>query len=213
MPCASKPLEAVQQNKEISTFAGKEIGAIIDAIATLRINAFKEFPYFYEGTLEAERAYLQNYLHHEHSLLSIVKINEEIVAQLTGTPLVNGLKVIGDAPRLFKQAGLAVENYYYIGEAITLEKYRNQGLIETMLALHEQKIKAWGFKAICFLTGEADQEDLALKPSNYIDFESVLKKHGCTKTEIRIYDSWPTILADGSVKEKQHSLVFWIKDL
>ena len=66
---------------------GAEIEPHLEALGGLRMAVFREFPYLYEGTLAAEREYLQVYVRSPRSLVVFVRDGERTVGATTCVPL------------------------------------------------------------------------------------------------------------------------------
>ena len=48
-------LSTVMQEFQVQTFQGEQILAYIPAVAKLRIEVFREYPYLYDGSLDSYR--------------------------------------------------------------------------------------------------------------------------------------------------------------
>ena len=54
---------------DFRVYKGKEISALVEDLAELRIHIFKEFPYLYEGNKAFEYEYLNKYVESDCSFL------------------------------------------------------------------------------------------------------------------------------------------------
>ena len=62
----------------ILPLTGEAINPYIDALAQLRIDVFREYPYLYDGEMEYERRYLQTFGQAPDSLLVVVLDGEAV---------------------------------------------------------------------------------------------------------------------------------------
>ena len=72
---------------EIHTFNGAEVARHLDAVAALRIEVFRDWPYLYEGDADYERGYLAAYAKSRESLFVLAFDGDEVVGASTGMPL------------------------------------------------------------------------------------------------------------------------------
>jgi len=72
---------------EIKIIHGKAIADYLPAVAALRIEVFRAFPYLYQGNLDYEQRYLQTYVNSPESLCVLVFDGRSIVGASTGVPL------------------------------------------------------------------------------------------------------------------------------
>ena len=71
----------------IKLYTDDTASQFIDAIAELRINVFREYPYLYDGDKVYENKYLAKFLAAEDSLIAIAFHGDKVVGALTGLPL------------------------------------------------------------------------------------------------------------------------------
>lgn len=70
----------------------------------------------------------------------------------------------------------------------------------------------WGYTTVCFAAVERSNNH-PLQPSRYSPIDDLYRKVGFTKTNLSFAYTWPTIQADGSVRDEEHPMMFWAKDL
>ncbi len=184
----------------------------VNTLAEMRINLFKNFPYLYAGSLnEREIGYVKRFAQNEHALLGIAQIENTVAGMLTGIPLVCDLEIVAHADSIFAAAGLNAHEYYYFGDALVLQQFRNLGIARALFAVLEAKVKSLGYKKACFLVEDGDEHH-PMRPENFKQ-GLLWSKLGYKKTSILATMSWPTIQVNGAVQECNHTLTFWIKDL
>ena len=71
------------QEITISTHTGEAARPFLTEIALLRIAVFREFPYLYEGSLEYEMQYLNDYLSSKNSLIVLATHGSVIIGAST----------------------------------------------------------------------------------------------------------------------------------
>ena len=99
--------------------------AHLDALGTLRISVFREYPYLYDGSLEYERDYLRVYLRSKGSLVVLAFDDDRVVGATTCLPMLD------EGPEFqaaFVKAGYDLSMICYFGESILLPQYRGQGV-------------------------------------------------------------------------------------
>lgn len=192
----------------LQIFLAPQLDFLIDTIGQLRLETYKDYPYFYYGTLELEREYLQLYNESKDGMVAQAEIDGKLAGVLTGKPLC----AFEQAAQFFEDAGYDPKEYYYFGEIIVIPQFRRLGIARKLFAMLEQKIRELGYKKVCFMIID-EQEIDSLKPENYED-PTLLSMHlGYSKMNIVMSHDWPTIQKDGTVKNNTHDMVFWEKQL
>lgn len=189
----------------------KDIAPYLPFVAEQRINAYKEYPYLYEGKMEEEISYLDWFSKLKHSAIVIAFYNDEPVGFITGTALSAFDEHFKGSIDLFKNAGLPYATYYYISDAIVLPEHRNKLLVTQMAQLMEEHADILGYTATCFVCEH--HESHPLKPENYKELDELFKKNGYSKTEMVVAYNWPTRQIDGGDKMQLHAMNYWIKQL
>lgn len=196
----------------IREYIGDSIKPHLDEVARWRLQHFREFPYLYAGTFEYEREYLQGMIGDNKSMLLMIDDQQgQLVGISTGVPLCGGAEIVGDAPKLFRGAGLQAEKYYYFGEVIIAPDARGKSVARKMFDHQEARAASWGFASGCLAVVVREKPD-ARQPKYYVDSDKVWCGLGYSKTQLTFEYEWPTIQVDGSVRETSNSLVFWTKD-
>lgn len=182
----------------------------IDALAQMRITYFREYPYLYEGKKEYEVHYLAEYQQNAIDAYLVQAFDEkQLVGILTGCAFTSDIEIIRDGTRLFKQNGLLVEQYYYIGEAIIIPGYRDKKILPRLLYILGTKVKQLNkYQSLCFLTVVRNEDD-ERKPDDYGSTDLLWEKLGCERPGIRASFEWPTIMHDSSVQTIFNEVEFW----
>lgn len=196
----------------IKLLQGRDIEPHIDAVSHLRTKLFREFPYLYEGSIAYEKDYIKGYLSDNKSLFVVAFDGDSIVGAITGIPLASESEVIVGAADLFRACDIDPSVYYYIGEGVVLPAYRDAKTALAMYKLMLNQIKQWKiFNKLCFVAVERE-ENHPLRPKNYSSLVPVFKRLGYKKTDITFSYNWPTIQTNGSVKDAENELTFWVNE-
>jgi hypothetical protein len=108
----------------VESFLGADVARYLPAIAVLRIEVFREWPYLYDGSVEYEEKYLAGYTG-EGAMVAIAFDGDELVGAATALPLVAHSDAV--APPLVA-AGFDPEGVYYFGESVLRHDRRGRGL-------------------------------------------------------------------------------------
>lgn len=99
--------------------------AAIPALAALRIQVFRDWPYLYDGSAEYEAEYLAEFIKEAGSVLVIAEDDGAIIGAATASPMA-AQKPEFKAPLL--ASGIDVDRLFYFGESVLLPEYRGQGI-------------------------------------------------------------------------------------
>lgn len=192
----------------IQTFTGKEANPYIPALARLRIEVFREFPYLYEGDLDYEKEYLQTYVQAPESVIVVAFDDEKVIGASTGIPMKNEPIHI---QKPWIEAGFDVKKIFYYGESVLQKQYRGQGLGVKFMENREAWAKKLGrFDIICFCAVIRPTNHPG-RPNDYIPLDQFWHKRGFTKTQQLIcYIPWKDL---DEPAESPKALLFWSKKL
>lgn len=209
MACAIAVAQSSEHNEyQIKILVGNQIEEIIPFWAHLRLVYFREYPYLYDGTLDAELAYCKEVMSYKDAAIAVAYCDEQPIGLLSGSSLVNFEDHFGNAEG-FKTAHLDATTFYYFGEGIVLPDHRNKGLGTQLSKQLESWVITQGYTNGCFVS--ESHETHPLKPHNYKEHDSLWHALGYEKTDISVTFSWNTIQPDGSSRNQDHSMPYWIK--
>jgi len=197
---------------EYHLYHGDEIKEHIGTIARFRLEQFKEYPYLYIGDYEQEQKHLGFYANYKESLLILASDNDKIVAVSTSLPLKYEEEIISCCADELAHRGMDASKGYYFGETIILPEYRGQGIGTILVNMQEEHARTLGCTFVCFIAVKREA-DHPLRPKNYTEAAVVFERLGFEKTKSVVSFSWPTLQADGTVREEVNLLDFWIKRL
>jgi GNAT superfamily N-acetyltransferase len=191
----------------IETLHGPDIERRLDALARLRIEVFRDWPYLYEGSLDYERQYLRTYLDCPDSLALLVFDGERAVAATTSLPLAAAEAAMR---KPFAQAGYDLTAIHYFGESVVQKPYRGRGLGVRFFNEREAHARRLGQRLCTFCAVERAPED-PRKPADYVGNERFWHKRGYVRhPELVTTYSWPDI---GSQQATDKRMVFWLREL
>lgn len=181
----------------------------ISAIASLRINIFKEFPYIYDGSFAYEVQYLERYFKAPNAQF-VLAIDENksnaIVGVATCLPLAEEDDFI---KKPFVEKGFKINEIFYFGESVLLAEYRGKGLGQAFfdarekIALDFPKINSTTFCAV------VRPPEHLLKPKNYKPLNEFWQKRGYNPVEgLTSQFEWLDL---NETKETLKTMQYWMK--
>ena len=191
----------------IATHSGEAARPYLNEIARLRIAVFREFPYLYEGSLEYEMDYLEEYVSSERSLIVLAKSGVDIVGVSTGIPLAEADE---DFRKPIVAAGFDVRDVFYFGESVLMSDFRGQGLGHRFFDEREKHAADLGFRIAGFFS-VIRTDNHPLKPPGYRPHDIFWEKRGYARQDSIIARfPWKQV---GEPQETLHELVFWLRTL
>lgn len=190
----------------VERLRGAALEPWLGALAELRIRVFREFPYRYSGTMEAERRYLEHFAASDESVLVLARRDERVIGAATAMPL-----AAESAPfrAPFEAQGLPIRDYYYLAESVLLPDYRGLGLGHRFFDERESAARELGYSKTAFCavlrpTGHA------ARPKHARDLTPFWRKRGYVpRPELVAELSWLEVDDD---EESAHLLMFWTHD-
>jgi len=115
--------------------------AQLDALAALRIEVFREWPYLYDGDPDYERDYLTVYARAPRSVVVLAEDAGRIVGAATVLPLVDQDAAF-QAP--FLASGFDPTEVFYFGESVLLSQWRGRGIGHLFFDAREAHVQSLG---------------------------------------------------------------------
>lgn len=189
----------------LTVIPGTHARPVLEEIARLRIEVFREYPYLYGGSMAYEQAYLKSYTASIKSRIAIVRAGREVVGVSTALPLVEAEPAFQEP---FRAGTPALGEVYYFGESVLLPSYRGMGIGSAFMRVREEAARTLGFAYAAFCAIETSEDD-PLRPPNYRTPESLWRRHGFSPAPRHTAElSWVRV---GEHAETKQRLVFWLK--
>jgi len=187
---------------------GEELEPHLEALAGLRIEIFRDFPYLYEGSMAYELKYLQKYVQSERSKVFAVYDGSEMVGASTCLPLA---EEADEVRQPFANYAVPVEEIFYFGESILKKPYRGRGIGHYFFDRREEHAATLGgYRLTCFCSVQRPV-DHPLRPAHYRPNDAFWKKRGYRQQPGLIcYMDWPDLQEKHS---SQKPLVFWTRPI
>lgn len=191
----------------VKTCQGHHIDTYIAALARLRIDVFRDYPYLYAGDLSYEAEYLGRYAANPASFFVLAFEGNQLIGAATGQPLQDE---VDDFRRPFEHQGFSASQVFYYGESVLLKRYRGQGIGKRFMAEREQHARQQGFNTAAFCAVERPA-DHPLKPVDYQPLHGFWQAQGYERhATLATTFSWQDIDAPA---ETAKPMVFWLKTL
>ncbi|RTL72313.1 MAG: GNAT family N-acetyltransferase [Hyphomicrobiales bacterium] len=191
----------------VAVLTGEALVAALPALARLRIEVFRAFPYLYDGTLEYERGYLETFARAEGAIIVAAQDGDEIVGCATGAPMAHVDPAFA-AP--FLAHGYDVSKIFYCGESVLRSKYRGLGIGHRFFDEREAQAVRLGNRISTFCA-VARPSDHPLAPKDYVPLDAFWTKRGYAKASgFTTRFGWKDIDSEG---ETDKLMQFWMKDL
>ncbi len=191
----------------ITSFVGPTEQEYKNALAKLRIEVFRDYPYLYQGSIAYEEKYLDTFSQSEESIIVVAFDGSEVIGVSTGIPL-------KCEPDEVKQPWLDgagdISNIFYFSESVLKKNYRGQGIGVKFFEAREQWAKQLNYEIATFC-GVVRADNHPDKPADYIALDNFWTKRGYQKKEGFVCKmSWQEI---HETTESEKELQFWYKQL
>jgi GNAT superfamily N-acetyltransferase len=191
----------------VEAFEGAAIRPHLQALAALRIEVFRAFPYLYEGSLDYERRYLESYAACPDSVVVIARDGAEVVGASTALPLHAHGEGLGP---LFERAGFDPARVFYLGESVLRAAYRGRGVGHAFFDQREAAARRQGLHLCAFCAVERPTDHPA-RPADYVPHDAFWQRRGYRRTpELAAQFAWRDL---GDDQESHKRMLFWLKEL
>ena len=186
---------------------GAEIASTLPRLAELRIEVFRAYPYLYDGALEYERDYLDQFAKARAATLVAAFDGANIVGCATASALSDQHAEFA-AP--LRAASYDLNNIYYFGESVLLPDYRGRGIGHAFFNHREAAARAHGFASACFCAVRRP-EDHPLKPVDYSPLDPFWTARGYRKLEgLTAWFDWRDI---DKPEPDEKPMDYWMREL
>ena len=191
----------------VEAVTGAAVGPYLAALAALRIEVFREWPYLYDGDVAYEERYLAPYATTADALVAIAWAGDALVGAATALPLrAHSDEVV---PPLVG-AGYDPATVYYFGESVLRRDLRGRGLGHRFFDEREAFARARGYRTAAFCAVERPA-DHPRRPAGYVPHDRFWGKRGFVRRpDIVGRFAWKDLDDAG---ETAKPMVFWTKEL
>lgn len=186
-------------------FKGKEIAAIIQDLADLRIQVFQDYPYLYEGSLEFE--YLNKYVESDFSFLFTIWENEKLIGATSCIALKDEAAEVKEP---FEKTNSDVNSIIYFGESILLKDFRNQGFGKLFMQKRIEFAQSFSWCKEVYFCSVERPENHPLKPIGYKDLHEFWLSQGFSPTDLSSVFVWKDI---NESQESEKKMNYWKKGI
>lgn len=188
------------------TLRNAQVGDALSALAQLRAEVFRAWPYLYDGDPETEAAYLRSYQNTDDAILVAAKDGGKIVGCATGMPLSRH----EDARNVpLDDLGLTEDQVFYCAESVLLPDFRGQGAGHAFFDRRESHARELGYEVSMFC-GVERPRDHPLRPDDARPLDPFWEKRGYTARDAHVTMTWRDLNED---VPSQKRLRVWTKPL
>ncbi len=192
----------------VAPVTGSALADVLPALARLRIEVFRDYPYLYDGTLDYEQHYISEFAAAADTVVVVARDGDEIVGMATASPMRGHADAFAEP---FRAHGYDLDTLFYCGESVLRHSYRGRGLGHAFFDHREAHGRALGrFKYVTFC-GVVRPPDHPLKPPDYRTLDSFWRKRGYAPLDgVRARFSWKDI---DKPEADEKDMQFWLKPL
>ena len=192
---------------------GTRIAEILDDVASLRIELFRQYPYLYDGNLEYERNYLKGLSENDKSFVVAAYMDDQVVGAATALPLSSNAEILDGVRERFFRAGFDPQACYYYSEILVRPSQRRRGISKEFYRRRREMALQLGYSTVCFSALNTEEID-SPAPPDYFDPSEMWRGMGFIQhRDIYVDYEWPTLRPDGTTLDMTHRLYFWTRHL
>lgn len=192
----------------IVRLAGADLQPSLDAVARLRIEVFREWPYLYAGSLDYERNYLGTYMQSAGAVCVLALDGAEVVGASTAVPLRDETE---EVLRPFEEAGIPPDEVFYFGESVLRRDYRGRGVGVRFFEEREAAARAHGGMAWCAFCAVVRADDDPRRPPDHRPLDDYWRRRGFSpRPDMRTTFHWREV---GAGEETGQQMSFWLKPI
>jgi GNAT superfamily N-acetyltransferase len=186
---------------------GLDLVPRLQVLAELRIKIFRDWPYLYQGSHEAEAQYLQMYVDCPDSFVLLVWDGTSCIGASTSLPLLAAVEALRQP---FIDSGKDLSRISYFGDLILVPAYRGHGLGLSFFTEHESHARRLGLDICSFCTVQRADDD-ARKPSDAVDLASFWQRRQYHRQE-DLFCHFPWLDVDETLATMKR-MNFWLRQL
>ena len=192
----------------VAPVTGAALRDLLPALANLRIEVFRDYPYLYDGTLDYEQRYIAGFAEAADTVVVVARDGETIAGMATASPMQGHADAFAEP---FRARGYDIEKLFYCGESVLRHTYRGRGIGHAFFDHREAHGRSLGRLTHVTFCGVVRPADHPLRPTEYRPLDGFWRKRGYAPVEglVGRY-SWREIGADA---ETEKPMQFWMRAL
>lgn len=191
----------------IRTLYDSEIEQYIPQIVDICLSVYREYPEFYDGTVDEYQPIIEKYVRSSFGVASLLFDQDRLVGIAIGAPLVAKESEYDES--ILKQHGIDPQHFFYIAEWVVLPEYRCKGhgkqLFETLVDVVVESKK---FPYICLWSTEEPEN--YPKPDRCFPKKSFFVSHGFIRHTLVIDLPWKDIKTQEVIN---HKMSLWVREI
>lgn len=191
----------------VEPLTGEALAAALPALAELRVEVFRAFPYLYAGDPDYERRYLSAYAASPGAIVVGAFNGECLIGAATAAPMEDHA---AEFARPLAERGHRLGEIFYLGESVLLPEYRGRGLGHAFFDEREAHGRALDRRLACFCA-VIRPDDHPARPADYRPLDPFWEKRGYRKVE-GLTASFPWRDLGDSI-ETAKPMQFWMRAL
>lgn len=192
----------------IEPMTGAALQRALPALARLRIEVFREWPYLYEGTLDYEQNYIERFARLSGGVIVVAADAGEAVGAATAAPM-KGQNPDVVAP--FVEGGHDLAKLFYFGESVLKRPYRGRGIGHALFDRREAVARSTPGVEQATFSGVVRSPDDPRRDPSYRPLDAFWRKRGYAPVEGLIgHYSWTDI---GDREATRKPMQFWMRRL
>ena len=192
----------------VEMLTGEALAEALPAVARLRIEVFRAWPYLYDGSEDYERRYLEALAAARGAVLVAAIDGDEVVGASTGLPMAEEMAAFRDP---LTGHGLDVARIFYCAESVLRPAWRGQRLGNRFFDLRETHARSLGGLTHAVFCAVVRPDDHPLRPSAYRPLDGFWRKRGYAPVAgLTTTFAWKDVDQDA---ETPKTLQFWMRTL
>lgn len=179
-----------------------------EAVAALRIEIFRSYPYLYDGDLEYEARYLEAYDRSPDAVWVLARQGGALVGVSTGLPLAAEDASFAEP---FVRRGIDPEVVFYFGESVLRPALRGQGLGHRFFDEREGHARALGRFELTAFAAVDRPADHPRRPADYRDLGPFWQRRGYSRRDdMKFRLAWKEL---DEAEESDKTMTYWLRPL
>lgn len=192
----------------IETLSQETFGRALPALARLRIEVFRDWPYLYDGSLAYEQTYLDKFAATAGSVIVVAFDGDTIVGCATAAPLLGHQAEFAEP---FLAAGHDPRRIFYFGESVLRATYRGRGIGHAFFDHREAAARRSPDVTHTAFCGVVRPPDHRARPKDYSPLDAFWTKRGYHKVpELVAHYDWTDV---GQATKTSKPMQFWMRAL